>query len=262
MRHIPLKNAFNVRDMGGYPTTDGKSTKWGMLYRSDALSSLTEEDWQVLKARKIHTVIDLRSLSEISAAPVQVPEGTEYDHFSLMPEMDKWGMDLREMGTEKIIESMKLDYGKSLFRGVSCCARILETILKRSEVGSVLFMCSAGKDRTGIIAALILYLCDVVREDIIADYMVSSVYNTNGINRKIKAMPEEIRKLIPDPRLIDDCLDSKPETMMQLLCEMEAGDIRTALDKAGFSTACQKQLKEKMTGLAEENNHENILTNN
>ena len=44
MRHIPLKNAFNVRDMGGYPTTDGKSTKWGMLYRSDALSSLTEED--------------------------------------------------------------------------------------------------------------------------------------------------------------------------------------------------------------------------
>ena len=113
MRHIPLKNAFNVRDMGGYPTTDGKSTKWGMLYRSDALSSLTEEDWQVLKARKIHTVIDLRSLSEISAAPVQVPEGTEYDHFSLMPEMDKLGMDFREMGTEKIIESMKLDYASA-----------------------------------------------------------------------------------------------------------------------------------------------------
>lgn len=114
MRHIPLKNAFNVRDMGGYPTTDGKSTKWGMLYRSDALSSLTEEDWQVLKARKIHTVIDLRSLSEISAAPVQVPEGTEYDHFSLMPEMDKLGMDFRWELNLRLLSCCEFKYSGAL----------------------------------------------------------------------------------------------------------------------------------------------------
>lgn len=247
MKRIPLKNAFNVRDLGGYPTMDGKSMKWGVLYRSDALTALTETDWQILKERNVNTIIDLRSFSEADVAPVKPLEGMEYYHFSLMPELDQMKTDPRKMSAEQIVESMKLDYVKTLFQGIPCCVQILTTILERSERGSILFMCSAGKDRTGIVAAVLLYLCDTVREDIIADYMVSSTYNANGINKKLSSLPEEMLKMIPNMQLLKDCLDSKPETMIRLLDEMDVRDLRTLLAQAGFSAQDQKKLKASFT---------------
>ena len=107
MKRIPLKNAFNVRDLGGSPTMDGKSMKWGVLYRSDALTALTETDWQILKERNVNTIIDLRSFSEADVAPVKPLEGMEYYHFSLMPELDQMKTDPRKMSAEQIVESMK-----------------------------------------------------------------------------------------------------------------------------------------------------------
>ena len=247
LRHIPLENAHNFRDLGGYPTTEGRSTRWGMIYRSDALAGLTEADWQVLKERKVRTIIDLRSSSEATAAPIRQPEPMKYFHFSLMKNLDQGIMDPRKMSTEKIIESMRLDYVKTLFESLPCCGEILRTILTGLEEGSVVFLCSAGKDRTGIIAAVILYLCDVVREDIVADYIVSSTYNANGINKKLQSLPPEMLKLIPDMELFKSCMDSKPETIIALLEELEKRNIRKLLAEAGFSAAEQQELKEIFT---------------
>lgn len=74
LKHIPLEGAHNFRDLGGCPTTDGGATKWGMLYRSDALSGLTRRDWAELEVRKVRTILDLRSLSERAPAPIAPPE--------------------------------------------------------------------------------------------------------------------------------------------------------------------------------------------
>lgn len=239
LKHIPLQGAKNTRDLGGYPTIDGRVTRWGMLYRSDALNELTENDWDVLRRRNIKTIIDLRSLTEADAAPIITPEGIDYFHDSLMSELDG---KLRSLSQDTTLQSMKLDYEKTLFGNLSCAAKVLNTILTGMDKGAVIFLCSAGKDRTGIIAALVLYLCGVVREDMIADYIVSSTYNVNGINRKMENLPPEYLKAIPDMELLKDCLASKSETITALLDALEHRDIRTLLAEHGFTAESQKQL--------------------
>lgn len=255
LKHIAMKNVHNFRDLGGYPTADGCCTKWGMLYRSDALSRLNHEEWETLVRRNVKTVIDLRGKSEVASAPVHTPEHVAYYHYSLMRELD--GM----METEgqvhpkenqgssagPILESMKLDYGKSLFGNVGCCVDILNTITMRLEAGAIVFMCSAGKDRTGMIAALLLYLCDVAGEDIIADYIVSNTYNRNGINRKISELPDSVMKRIPDINLLKNLFESRPETMESFLDELDAKDIRKVLDINGFTAEQQNILKASFT---------------
>lgn len=255
LKHIAMKNVCNLRDLGGYPASDACYTKWGMLYRSDALSGLTDEEWDVLAERGVRTVIDLRGNSEVAQALVSAPSGITYYHFSLMQEldhmMDEGGQDPadadRSAGEKNILGSMKLDYAKSLFGNMECCVKILSTITERLKTGGIVFMCSAGKDRTGMIAALILYLCGVAREDIIADYMVSNTYNSNGINKKLSGLPESVMQMIPDMDVLKDLFASKPETMIQFLDELGGKDIRKVLNKSGFTGERQEILRELFT---------------
>ena len=104
-----------MRDLGGYPTINDRMTRWGMLYRSDALNELTENDWDLLKKKNIKTIIDLRSSIEADAAPIIPPDGTDYFHDSLMSELDG---KLKMLSQDTTIQSMKLDYVKTLFAKV------------------------------------------------------------------------------------------------------------------------------------------------
>lgn len=252
LKHIAMKHVYNFRDLGGYPAMDGRSTRWGILYRSDALSNLTGEEWEMLTKRGVRTVIDLRGTPEVETAPVLAPDAVAYHHYSLMQELDQMmvtedGMPGQNGGNAGILGSMKLDYGKTLFGNMECCVKILHVMAERIPTGGVVFMCSAGKDRTGIIAAVILYLCGVGREDIIADYMVSNIYNSNGINKKLSSLPESVLKLVPDQSLLDDLIQSRPETMIQLLDEMEEKDLRRCLEEQGFTAQQQEAFKVLVT---------------
>ncbi len=189
-------------------------------------------------------MIDLRSGSERAASPITPPDGVVCLSFSLMRELDG---NAASMSRESILQSMKLDYVRTLFGNLPCGAEILNAILERLEQGAVVFLCSAGKDRTGIVAALVLYLCGVPREDIIADYIVSSTYNTNGINAKLGSLPEDILRRIPDPEILRDCLASKPETIIALLDALEQKDIRALLAENGFPEEKQRLLERIFT---------------
>ncbi len=246
MKHIPLDGAYNVRDLGGYSTIDGFATKWGLLYRGDALYRLTESDWQVLLERGVHAAIDLRSRSEVEANPIVTPTNVVYENFSLMREQDDISVsnampDVSTISMDKFMESMKLDYSKTLFDNLSCCVDILNAITKHLAHGSVIFICTAGKDRTGIIAAVILYLCGVNREDIIADYIVSSTYNTNGVNKVMRTMLEKFVNLL-DPSTLNDCMASKPETIINLLDDMDDKNFKSLLSENGFDMEKQQKL--------------------
>lgn len=243
LRHIAMKYVCNFRDLGGYPTQDGRSTKWGLLYRSDALSALTDEEWEMLAERGVRTVIDLRGNSEVEEAPVLAPKQVSCYHFSLMKELDH----MMDAGDANILGSMKLDYGKTLFGNLECCVNILTVIAERLQEGAIVFMCSAGKDRTGIIAAVLLYLCGVGREDMIADYIVSNTYNSNGINKKLANLPGSVLRMLPDVKLLEGLVQSRPETMIQLLDELDEKDIRRCLEEAGFTREQQEALKELIT---------------
>ena len=110
-----------MRDLGGYPTINDRMIRWGMLYRSDALNELTENDWDLLKKKNIKTIIDLRSSIEADAAPIIPPDGTDYFHDSLMSELDG---KLKMLSQDTTIKSMKLDYVKTLFAKVGENVRV------------------------------------------------------------------------------------------------------------------------------------------
>ena len=244
LKHISLEKAHNLRDLGGYPTADGRMTKWGVLYRSDSLAVLTEQDWAVLQKRNVKTVIDLRSSGEAASAPIRTPDGVECLHFSLMKELDG---NVQSASMETILQSMKLDYVKTLYGNPSCASEIMNTINERVENGAIVFLCSAGKDRTGIIAALSLYLCGVAREDIIADYIVSATYNADGINKMLAAIPEAYLKMIPDMQMLKDCFASKPETIATLLDAFKENEIEELLHQNGFTASAQADFTRKFT---------------
>lgn len=249
MKRVALEGAHNFRDLGGIPVGSAKSTRWGCLYRSDSLAGLTASDWKELTERNIQTVIDLRSENETKASPILLQEEMDYHHYNLMKELDRQ-VHGAERSKESIVKSMQLDYVETVFGNMKCCADILRGISDGLNKGAVVFLCSAGKDRTGITAAMVLYIAGAENQDIIADYMISSTLNTDGINRLMKnfPVPEEYLTAIPDlMERVKKVLDSRPETMEALLEAFEARNFRGCLEVCGFTEEMQKELADIIT---------------
>lgn len=233
VRHIVMDHMFNLRDLGGYETADGRMTGWHRLFRGDGPSAMTPEEWEKLKELGLCMVVDLRSSSERKMQPVHVVDGIEYRPCPLQRE------DL-ELG--KGADSAQNAFRRSLTEGylsivnqeADLLTAALKTVKEGLEKGAVLFHCSAGKDRTGVLAAVLLYLCGVSREDIIADYQVSCTYNERGINAAFAGLPdfERFRPL----------LNSNAENMVQLLAHFELVDIREVLRKNGLADEEMEEL--------------------
>src|ERR1700728_2567539 len=87
-RLLPLVGAYNFRDLGGYPTVDGRATRWGLLYRSDTLHELTPADLDVLRGLGLACVIDLRTAGELEQTGRGLLQGEpiRYLHLSVMQE--------------------------------------------------------------------------------------------------------------------------------------------------------------------------------
>ncbi len=254
LKRIPMEHLHNMRDLGGYAAADGRVTKWNRLYRSDSPAALTPDEWARLKNLGVNLLIDLRSEQEREASPVTPGYPVDYQTISLMKELDDLQAEIpaaedQDPGaTEQIMKSMELDYTRTLFGNLPGAVKILDLILTNAESGgNTLFFCFAGKDRTGITAAMVLYLCGVAREDIIADYMVSRTYNQKGADRMLKDIPKELLALLPDEETLKKSMDSAPETMAGLLDSFERRDLCGSLTKNGFGPDKQKQLAELMT---------------
>ena len=248
IRRIPLEGAQNFRDLGGYTIGLNHATKWGKIYRSDALCKLTDADWNILRECHIHTVIDLRNPSESKKKPIMVPDDVDLYHLSLMKELDflDGHHPLLPENVDTILQSMHHDYCRTLFGNLSCAVSILSLINSAIETGSIVFMCSAGKDRTGIVAALILYLCGVDKKDIVADYMVSHNYIEGTIYDRInESLPHDLFHLIESE--LPELTQSKPETIQALLTGFRERKILHLLNKHGFTHAMQTSLKNKFT---------------
>ncbi|HVC31470.1 MAG TPA: tyrosine-protein phosphatase [Steroidobacteraceae bacterium] len=161
---------LNVRDLGGYSTVDGGTTRHGSLLRADDLAQLSSEGLAALAAYGIETVLDLRWPQEIAAAPSPIPgqlPRVRYVSVSLLTESPAdWGA----LGGYCAKEQWKCTVLERLQPQLK---RALEAIAAAAP-GPLLFHCVAGKDRTGVIAALLLALADVVPRAIAADYAAST----------------------------------------------------------------------------------------
>lgn len=171
---LPLKGTVNTRELGGYPTKDGKVTKYHIFIRSDGLTNLIEEDNIFLKEYGITDIVDLRGSTSIQNTFISDDNiDKKFFNFHYIP--------LSNNGIEEYVKNNQYSDNFNFGIGYSYLLdnkdRIKEIfdVLANSK-GGVLFHCAAGKDRTGVVAALILGLCNVPTQDIVANYEVTSTY--------------------------------------------------------------------------------------
>jgi protein-tyrosine phosphatase len=170
-RHVEFQRLHNFRDLGGYAAVDGRTVRWGLLYRSDSLGKLDGQDWEKFLALGVRTVIDLRYHWEI-AAKGRVPEfaGLDYHNFSIEHRSyDQAGLDSSLDPAVYLADR----YAEVALDGVKELRQTLETIA--GQPAPVVFHCASGKDRTGIVAALVLSLLGVSEDDIIADFALTGL---------------------------------------------------------------------------------------
>lgn len=171
---LPLEGTFNTRELGGYPTSNNKTTKYKVFVRSDTLKNLTPSDNAFLKQYGITDIIDLRGRVAIQDSFISDDKiDKDYFNFHYLP--------LSNKQLEQYVKEN--EYSKNFNFGIGY-SYLLDNKTKIKEIfdvlanakGGVLFHCAAGKDRTGVVAALILGLCNVSKEDIIANYEVTATY--------------------------------------------------------------------------------------
>lgn len=167
-RRLDFPDLLNARDLGGYPTIDGSRTRWRSLIRSDDLTQLTREGLEALSRYGIETVVDLRWPDEVAAMPSPVSSGhIRYEPFSLCtPTQDEWR-------ARRGDSAAKEHWNRAMLEHLRAELRHVLQIIATASSGPLLFHCVAGKDRTGVLAALLLALADVVPDAIAYDYAAS-----------------------------------------------------------------------------------------
>lgn len=166
-RYLEWDGCANARDLGGYATTDGRETRWGVILRSDHLARLTPGGRAALVAQGVRTIVDLRLPHELLIDPnpfaTAGEHGVEYAHLSFLDP---------SLHTELDFATLADDYKHNLDLHLRSVGAIV-TAIARAPEGGVLIHCAAGKDRTGMISALVLELAGVPRATIGADYALT-----------------------------------------------------------------------------------------
>ena len=216
----------NLRDLGGIKTADGKTVRHGLLIRSGELSKMTPADYSVLPG--IGLIVDMRSEADCLAMSDVIPEGAEYVNFPVenpaqsrfAKSDDELAEKIRmmvnesgkgEAGPDKKSES----YRRVLYNPRFQKALVLITLnLANDPQRAVLWHCSAGKDRTGIMAAVLLSLLGVSNESIIADYMNSSdacaadVEKAAGLARSFTCDEDVVRRVSRRFGVVSDWIEA------------------------------------------------------
>lgn len=199
-RRIEIEGASNIRDLGGYFTKDGKRTKWGKYVRSDSLHKLPIKSQNSLREYGVRYVVDLRYPEE---GTYQLEEQLNIKY---------WNVPLHnpaEVKVEKITTLVDL-YCRLIDNRQQEIYQIMQHFIN-TEDKTVLFHCKAGKDRTGIIAALLLDLVGVPKETIIQDYAMTA---------EARELINELRKARPsyaNANEYEALLQCRPEFMEEFL---------------------------------------------
>jgi protein-tyrosine phosphatase len=178
----PLQGGHNFRDIGGYPSEDGTTVRWGRVYRSGTLAQLTEDDHFYLATLGIRVICDFRSTREREAHPTRWPNAHGVDlwarHYEnsvgdLISALKRPGAEAADVRNRMIRAYKELPYEQ---------AASYSEMFRRLAAGDLplVFHCAAGKDRTGIAAALLLSVLGVSKDRIIEDYLLSERFFERG----------------------------------------------------------------------------------
>ena len=238
-RLIVLDGCLNFRDLGGYPTADGRRLRWRHLFRSDALHRLSAADVVHLRdTLGIRDVIDLRSTAEVETdgrGPLATPE-IRFHHVPLYDGNTSTRAARAEAYTLADRYFLLAEFAKEPI------ARVITTL---ADVASpAVYHCAAGKDRTGVISAILLALLGVRDEIIVADYaatqdnieaIIDRLMATEGYQTMLSALPP-------------DTLHAQPETMVAFLARVhrEYGAMRAYARSAGVTNEALQRLEARL----------------
>lgn len=179
-RRLPLQGTPNFRDFGGYHTAEGRSAKWGYMYRSGHLARLSQQDQDLLSNLDLHLICDFRQPMEREHHPTRIPASCRAKilHLPVSPgnaanffeHPEKSSDPTKAMFDKMIAVNLDLVEGQTEAYG-----RMFSEILDIPDA-KFLVHCSAGKDRTGFAAALILFALGVHKEVVLSDYLLSGQY--------------------------------------------------------------------------------------
>jgi protein tyrosine/serine phosphatase len=244
-RVVPFSTVFNFRDLGGYPTVDGRTVRWGRVYRSDGLFRLTEEDFEGFAALGIRVVLDLRRPDELDAdGRVAESLGLEYHHVNFYA--DLWPP--FELGAEEMPRYLADRYAEMAETGLTG-ANVVGAALRLlagTDATPLVFHCAAGKDRTGVLAALTLGLLGVPDDAIADDYALSS-----DAERRFRAWRRGLSADEPgeaghaSPWILNPC---PREAMLLFLAELRGrhGSVDAYVRRAGLTGAEVATLRERL----------------
>lgn len=244
-RQLNWKGCYNVRDIGGYPAVGGKYTCWRRIIRADNIANLTEEGCDALYNYGVRTIIDLRFRKEIIRQRHPFAQANKYSNsitYHHMPIRDELNANatasLSAASDFTFIYSRLLDWGR--YHIANIVTRIAD-----SPPGGVVVHCQVGKDRTGVLVAVLLSLVGVPHMMIAEDYGMSAVcLNPLYESALSRAIDSEHRKAMEKE------FSSDPLVMMEVLGYLDNhhGGARSYLMNAGVREQTLNKLVSRMVG--------------
>jgi protein-tyrosine phosphatase len=251
-RHISLSGAYNVRDLGGYATADGRRVRWGRVYRGGALNAATSSDIANLVGRGLRVICDFRSGPERASAP---------NTWAAKHGIEMWGLadsdivgdsrDLLEGSVSTVEQTRALmirTYERIPFDHSPSYAAAFSRIARGNL--PLLFHCSAGKDRSGVAAALLLRMLGVSRDDVLVDYLLSAMVKER-IEEYFVADPRHEKAVRNSTRAWGPLMESDPRYLDAMFRAVEArcGSVRAyfetdlGIDATGLATLRRQMLE-------------------
>ncbi len=239
-RLIGLEAVHNFRDLGGYATADGRSTKWGTLFRSDGLYRLRgADDMSRVRQLGLKSVIDLRTEREQREQGIFPTDDIEvtFHHLSIV---DVTWSDTETPEFDDEVEFLVWGYRDMLEIGSSRFADAMHVLAQTDSLPAV-FHCAAGKDRTGVLAALLLSSLGVDDAHICADYGLTQDAMRRSIAWSKVHRPELAERYATIPKAF---LAADPRAMQIVLTELaqQHGSVRNYVRKIGVTDATVKAL--------------------
>jgi protein-tyrosine phosphatase len=243
---VPLENVFNLRDLGGYPTDAGTHVSAGRLFRADGLNRLSERDAQTMKSLGIRTVVDLRTHGErekYGSAPTHLFDATAV-HLPLIDELwPTFTPDDDHDPVEYLIER----YHEMTVEGAPMLAQLVELAADHPDATPLVFHCSAGKDRTGVAAAVILGILGVPHDVIAADYAHTALAMADLVAWiRAREQPGTGDSMSDQPAAFLSC---PVEAMAGFLEQLTAafGSVESYVESIGVSAATRDRLRAAFT---------------
>ena len=230
-RVLPLEGGRNFRDLGGYVTAEGRRVKWGKLYRSGSMAALTPADYDYLSNLGIRVVCDFRATGERNAEPNKWQEVAKLDYWTRDYEVS-FGELRKVLASQPTAEQAKAAMIAGYKQLPYEQAPSYRELFRRLAAGQtpLAFNCSAGKDRAGTAAALILSALGVPRETVVEDYALTDkvanlrrVYAAGASNANATTRDRQGSGSLQQrsPEVIEAVLRSDPEYISAALTAIE-----------------------------------------